>query len=78
MKTEQANVVEQLWSIKQVKKVTGLSERTLWRLSDSGKICGPIRIGHSVRWRKSDILLWIDLGCPDRATFEAQKEVCHA
>ena len=69
---------EQLWNIKQVKMATGLSERTLWRLNDSGKIPAPIRIGRSVKWRKSDILKWIELDCPDRATFEAKKEADNA
>jgi excisionase family DNA binding protein len=75
MKTEQT--VEQLWNIKQLKMVTGLSERTLWRLSDSGKLPATIRVGKSCRWRKSDVLKWIELGCPDRATFEARKEACN-
>ena len=69
---------EQLWNVKQLKKVMGLSERTLWRLNDSGKLPVPIRIGNSVRWRQGDIETWIRLGCPDRATFEAAREVAHA
>ena len=72
---ENKQQIEQLWNIKQVKMVTGLSERTLWRLNDSGKLPAPLRIGHSVRWRKSDILQWIEMGTPDRVTFEAQKGV---
>ena len=74
MKTEQQTAAEELWNIKQVKMPTGLSERTLWRLNDSGKIPACIRLGRSVKWRRSDILKWIELGCPDRTTFEAGKE----
>jgi len=77
MKIQQSSAAEQLWNIKQVKMVTGLSERTLWRLNDSGKLPTAVRIGHSVRWRREDIEEWIRQGCPDRATFEAQKEACN-
>ena len=77
MKTEQPNV-EQLWNIKQLKMVTGLSERTLWRLSDSGKLPATIRIGKSCRWRRTDIEMWIRMGCPPRQEFEARREVAHA
>ncbi|MFC1762454.1 helix-turn-helix transcriptional regulator [Planctomycetota bacterium] len=70
-----SDVTQELWNIKQLKMVTGLSERTLWRLSDSGKTPAAIRISRSVRWRRSDILHWIQLGCPSRKVFEAQSAV---
>ena len=78
MKEEQSNPTELLWNIKQVRMVTGLSERTLWRLNDSAQMPEPIRIGRSVKWTKSSILRWIDLSCCSRAEFEAAEEVAHA
>jgi excisionase family DNA binding protein len=41
-----------------------LSTRTLWRLVHAGKIPAPLRIGRSVRWKRSEIEQWIEAGCP--------------
>ena len=73
MKVEQVHSAVELWNIKQVKMATGLSERTLWRLNEEAKIPATVRIGRSVRWRRSDIMLWIELGCPSRRKFDTQK-----
>lgn len=50
-----------------------LSTRTWSRLNASGNIPRPVRIGGSVRWRLSDLDLWISWGCPSRQEFEARK-----
>ena len=46
----------------------GIGERTLWRWSRSGIAPAPIRIGCgsrlAVRYRRQDLLQWIDAGCP--------------
>ena len=73
---------EQMWAalmvlltVKQVGELTNQHERTVWRMHDSGKMPRAIRPGgKSVRWRKSDILKWIELGC-DMAKFNAAKGV---
>ncbi len=76
MKTEQQTTAEELWKVKKVGQLTNQHERTVWRMHDSGKMPKAVRPGgKSVRWRKSDILKWIELGCPNRAEFEAAKEV---
>ncbi len=41
-----------------------VSKRQVWRLKAKGDIPKPVNIGRSVRWRRSDILEWIDAGCP--------------
>jgi len=42
-----------------------------WRRADSaGKIPAPIRFGGRKLWRTSDLKLWVELGMPDRETFE--------
>lgn len=64
-----------LLSVKQVAQIVASSERTLWRLSDSGQMPSPVRIGRSVRWRRSDILRWVELGCPSRQVFEETANV---
>jgi len=49
--------------------------RTWSRLHASGKIPRPVKIGGSVRWRLSDLDLWIAMDCPERQEFEARKGV---
>ena len=63
----------QLLTAKQVGDSLNLSKRQIFRLNSSGKLPAPIRIGGSVRWASSIIETWIDMGCPDRRTFETMK-----
>lgn len=51
-----------------------LSKRQIFRLNSCGRIPAPVKIGGSVRWRISDVELWLEWNCPDRKTFEARKE----
>ena len=41
------------------------SVRHVERLSKSGKMPSPIRLGRSRRWSLPAIKAWIDDGCPD-------------
>jgi predicted DNA-binding transcriptional regulator AlpA len=52
-----------------------LSKRAIFRMRSAGLICAPLKVGSgAIRWRESEIEKWIELGCPDRKTFEARKE----
>ena len=42
----------------------GVSERTVWRLRDAGKLPPPVKLGASVRWRRDEIEQWVKNGCP--------------
>jgi len=53
-----------LLPVDQVAEMLQVSTRTLWRLQSEGKIIGPVKIGRSVRWRKDQLLRWIEAGCP--------------
>jgi len=65
----------QLLNAKSLAGLLSLSKRQIFRLNSCGKIPAPIRIGGSVRWANSTIESWIDMGCPDRKTFEAKRKV---
>lgn len=39
----------------------------------AGRLPRAVRIGRSKKWIKSDVDLWLEMGCPDRETFEARK-----
>lgn len=40
------------------------SAKTVYRLTDSGRIPAPCRLGGLVRWNPSVIEAWIAAGCP--------------
>jgi predicted DNA-binding transcriptional regulator AlpA len=44
--------------------IAGVAERSWHRHVASGKAPQAVRIGRSVRWRRSDINRWIAEGCP--------------
>lgn len=65
---------EKLISAGELAEMLAVSKRTVFRLDSSGKIPGPVRINRSVRWRVSDIELWIRLECPGRERFNQLKK----
>ncbi len=65
----------QLLTAKTLGQMLILSKRQIFRLNSCGKIPAPIRIGGSVRWAESTISKWLDLGAPDRKTFEVMTRV---
>jgi len=69
MKTECNETI--LLTAQAVGQMLSLSKRQIFRLNSCGKIPAPVRIGGSVRWANSTIQRWIDMGCPDRGSFEA-------
>lgn len=60
---------------KALASILSLSKRQVFRLNRFAAIPRPIRIGGSVRWVAQEIYAWIQSGCPDRQTWEKQKEV---
>lgn len=38
--------------------------RTVRRLADAGKMPRSLKIGGLIRWKLSEIVAWIDAGCP--------------
>lgn len=40
------------------------SERTVWRLADSGKMPRPVALGRARRWNRKAVESWIAEGCP--------------
>ena len=56
--------VAELLTTREAAKLCGLGERTFWRHSHSGAAPAPVRIGGSTRYRRADLLRWIEAGCP--------------
>lgn len=64
----------QLLTAKDAAKICRLSKRSWFRLSSAHRIPAPVKIGGSVRWRLSDIELWLSMSCPNRQEFEARRD----
>lgn len=56
-------VAAELLDVGAVAALLGCSKRTVYRLSDSGRMPGPVMLGQLVRWRRGEVLAWIAGGC---------------
>lgn len=62
-----------LLSIRAVAKLLGgCSVRHIRRLSDSGRMPRPVKLGHLIRWRRADLEAWITAGCTAKQTGGSQ------
>ena len=60
----QADVSAKLLDVQAVAEMLGCSPRHVYRLSDSGRMPVPVKLGSLVRWSAAAIREWIDQGCP--------------
>ena len=60
----------QLIDIKSLALMLKVSEKTVRRWRDAGKIPRPVKLGRTLRWRLCLIVAWIDAGCPSARQFE--------
>lgn len=52
--------------------ICGIGRATWHRLRAAGKVGPqPVRLGRAVRWRRLEVIAWIDAGCPDGTTWAA-------
>ena len=45
-------------------RLCDVSESMLYKLNAAGNMPAPVRIGSLMRWKRKDIMGWIDEGCP--------------
>jgi excisionase family DNA binding protein len=70
--TADASGAAQLLDVRAVARLLGCSERHVYRLSDSGQMPAPVKLGALVRWRRQDLDAWLAGGCkPCRAAGKA-------
>ncbi len=63
-----------LLNTKGVAKLLGISTRQVWRLLSAGRLPSPVTLGASGRlrrWRRIELLEWINHGCPSADTWSA-------
>lgn len=53
----------ELLNVKAVSELMSCSERTVHRLSDSGGMPAPLKIGRMIRWSRCSLMEWIQGGC---------------
>jgi excisionase family DNA binding protein len=53
-----------LLDVRAVAGLLGCSPRHVYRLSDSGHMPRPVRLGSLVRWSRQAVENWIGQGCP--------------
>jgi excisionase family DNA binding protein len=63
-------VNNKLLTVRDVAAMLSVSTRQVWKLTASGKLPEPVRLGRSVRWRESDLAEFIRQGCPGRDEFD--------
>ena len=54
----------ELLTAQQVSTMVNMGHRTWWRLVASGRAPAPVRLGRIVRWRRRELMEWIEADCP--------------
>ncbi len=57
-------------------RLLSISLTALWRLTLTGAIPRPVRLGWQLRWSRREIDDWHEAGQPDAATWERMKDSC--
>ena len=74
-KNQQTNVEQgRLVTTNDLAQRLKVSRRHIFRLLAAGKLPRPVRVGAAIRWRQSDIDLWLEWGCCPREKFDTLKE----
>jgi len=53
-----------LLGVEQVAKILNVSPRTVYRMTDAGRMPKPRHLNSLVRWSSLEIDAWITAGCP--------------
>ena len=64
---------DKLITVKELARILATSVRSVWRYKSAGRLPKSVIVGSSVRWRMTDIQLWIKLDLPSQKEFEQLK-----
>jgi len=53
-----------------VARLLNVSRSFVQKLHDTGRLPSPVRLGRAVRWRRDELIAWIDAGCLSRDRWE--------
>ena len=66
LKDEKAESVDDArLTVHDVARMLNCSARTIYRLTDAGRMPGPVKLGALVRWPREQVEAWIADGCPE-------------
>ena len=66
---------EKLISAQVIAEKLSLSRKAVYTMKRNGMICPCVNVGRgTIRWRQSDIELWILWDCCDEVTFKLRKD----
>ena len=63
-KAETSGEESALVDVKEAARMCSISASMLYKLNVAGQMPAPIKLGTLLRWKRQDILGWIDKGCP--------------
>ena len=72
MTMEQQNE-SQLITVRTVASMLATSVRSVWRHRSAGRLPRSVNVGSAIRWRMSDIQLWIEWNLPSQMECESRK-----
>ena len=65
VRSDEVVLPAELLSIRAVAAMLGnCSTRHVRRLSEAGRMPPPVKLGASLRWRRTELVSWIAAGCP--------------
>ena len=62
-----------LLNSREVAKLLTVCDKTVYRMQKSGEMPEPVKIGRAVRWGRTEIMAWVDAGCPPASEWKWPK-----
>ncbi len=63
-----------MMDVREAARLCSFSESMIYKLNRAGKMPPPIRIGTLLRWRRRELLEWIEAGCPGDGWKEGREQ----
>ena len=63
-----------LLGVKEAADLIGVSAKTFRRMHERGETPKVVRVGKLLKWKRTDLKLWLELGLPDRQRFESMAD----
>jgi predicted DNA-binding transcriptional regulator AlpA len=63
-KTRRRAPADEVYTAKDLARMLRISERTVWRMRDSGRLPKPLQFRHVLRWPRAVVDDWLARGCP--------------
>ena len=51
-------MTKDFYTVKELAERYGITRQTVRKLTNAGRLPAPLKVGHSARWRVSDIQTW--------------------